>query len=91
MTMTFVIENGSVTSYRNTGDFIQFGEYYSVPGLNENEYMQNMAGKTEVDITDELLVTGATISTAAVKLAAEDAFEAYKELTEIKNEEVAAQ
>ncbi|MBO5196444.1 MAG: FMN-binding protein [Clostridia bacterium] len=91
MTMTFVIENGSVTSYRNTGDFIQFGEYYSVPGLNENEYMQNMAGKTEADITDELLVTGATISTAAVKLAAEDAFEAYKELTEIKNEEVAAQ
>lgn len=91
MTMTFVIENGAILTYKNTGDFIQFGEYYKVAGLNESEYAQNMAGKTDADITDELLVTGATISTAAVKVAAEDAFEAYKELTEIKNEEVAAQ
>ncbi len=91
MTMTFVIENGAIVSYKNTGDFIQFGEYYKVAGLNESEYAQNMTGKTDADITDDLLVTGATISTAAVKVAAEDAFEAYKELTEIKNEEVAAQ
>ncbi len=88
MAMTFVIENGAISTYKNTGDFIQFGEYYKVAGLNESEYAQNMAGKAEADITDDLLVTGATISTAAVKAAAEAAFAAYNEII---NEEVAAQ
>jgi len=80
MAMTFVVENGSITSFRNSGDFIQFGEYYNVPGLDESAYIQGMSGKTEADITDDLLVAGATISTAAVKAAAEDVFEAYKEV-----------
>ncbi len=89
MAMTFVIENGSVVSYKNIGDFIQYGEYYSVPGLSESDYMQSITGKTEADVGDDMLVAGATISTSAAKKAAEDAFAAYKELTEFQNEEAA--
>ncbi len=83
MTMTFVIENGAITSFRNSGDFIQFGEYYQVSGLNESEYFAGLNGRTEEALTDDILVSGATISTGAVMRAAKDAFEAYKEVTEV--------
>ncbi len=89
MTMTVVVENSAITAFRNTGDFIQYGEYYTVPNLDESQFVAGMAGKTEADLTDDILVAGATISTSAAKKSAEDALKAYKELTEIKNEEAA--
>ncbi len=80
MTMTVVVENGAITAFKNTGDFIQYGEYYTVPGLNESQFADNMTGKTEADITDDMLIAGATISTSAAKKAAEDALKAYAEI-----------
>lgn len=81
MTMTFVIDNGGITAYRNTGDFIQLSEYYAAFSMDETAYKENLVGKTEDTITDEdILVSGATISTGAVKRSIMDVFEAYKEV-----------
>ena len=81
MTMSFVIDNGAITAYRNTGDFIQLSEYYAAFSMDLGAYREGLVGKTEETITDDdILVAGATISTGAVKRSIMDVFEAYKEV-----------
>ncbi|MBQ8475373.1 MAG: FMN-binding protein [Clostridia bacterium] len=78
MTVTFVIENGAVVSFRNSGELIQAGEYYSGFEMDEAAYINSFVGKTDAEQAD--MISGATITANGVKQALKDALEAYKEI-----------
>ncbi len=80
MTLIFEVNNGVVSEMRNAGELIQLSEYYNV-SFDEKAYKENIAGKSEEQLTDDvLLVSGATVTGNSVKRALADVFEIYKEV-----------
>ena len=78
-------ENGSIAEIK-VSEFILYSQYYEDYTLNEEEYINNLKGKTESTLAEsDTLVSGATISASAVKTAITDMFEAHKEIKEGQN------
>lgn len=78
-------EKGSIAQIK-VSEFILYSQYYEDYTLNEEEYINNLKGKTESTLTEsDTLISGATISASAVKTAITDMFEAQKEIKEGQN------
>ena len=82
MTITVAVENGVISTFRNSGELIQKSEYYEGFELDEKAYVEGIIGKTEETLTDEvILISGATITANAVKTSIGDVFKVYKEVS----------
>ena len=80
---TFLNENGEIL-VQDISKIIY--DHYSVPGFSNNKdaefsaWLDKFTGKTEGTLGDDLLVSGATISTTAVKNATNDAFATFNSI-----------
>ena len=73
-------ENGEITTFRSVGEIILEAEYFGAnPIDSESAYKEQFLGKTvETYVADDVLVAGATFTTAGSAQAATNAFEAFK-------------
>jgi len=77
---TFMNENGEIVK-QDTSTLIY--DHYSVDGYMNSkdqpfvDWLDKYTGKTEGTLTDDLLISGATLSSTAVKNATNDAFAAF--------------
>lgn len=80
---TFINKNGEIVK-QDTTTLIY--DHYSVQGFENNkeqpfiDWLNKYTGKTEGTLGDDLLISGATISSAAVKNATDDAFDAFNSI-----------
>ena len=80
---TFINENGEIVK-QDTSTLIY--DHYSVNGYMSNkdqpfiDWLNQYSGKTEATLGDDLLITGATLSSTAVKNATADAFAAFNSI-----------
>ncbi len=81
MVLYYVLdENGAIVSM-TADEFILMGDYFNAYELDENSYKAGFAGVTGDSFTgDEALISGATISTDAVRTGTADAFAAFSEI-----------
>lgn len=86
MTVYGILDGDGKISEIKVSEFILYSQYYEDYTLNEEEYINNLKGKTESTLTEsDTLISGATISASAVKTAITDMFEAQKEIKEEQN------
>lgn len=75
-------ENGAIVKM-NADELILEKDYFSNYTLDETSYKEGFQGITESTFTgDETLITGATMTSNAVKTAVQDIFEAFQNLKE---------
>lgn len=75
-------ESGAITAFRAT-ELILYSEYFSDYTLDEAAYKEGFLGLTGETFTGEqALITGATMTSNAVKTATDDVFAAFRLLTE---------
>ncbi len=81
---TFVNEDGRIIK-QDTSNLI-YEDFYSLEGYMDNEdqafveWLNKYIGRGEENLDDELLISGATISSTAVKNATKDVFDAFKSI-----------
>ena len=76
-------ENGAIVSM-TADEFILMGDYFNAYELEEDSYKAGFVGVTGDSFTgDEALISGATISTNAVKTGTADVFAAFAEIQQI--------
>lgn len=87
--VTILDENGAIVKqdigtilYGHGVEYMPvYGEGYGNPSSNKyNQYEGKFEGLTSGDLTDDLLITGATISSTAVKNATADVFAAFESI-----------
>ena len=70
-------ESGAIAAFR-AAELILYSEYFSNYTLDEDAYKEGFIGLTAESFTGEqALISGATVSTGAVRTATEDVFEAF--------------
>ncbi len=81
MVLYYVLdENGAIVSM-TADEFILMGDYFNAYELEEDSYKAGFVGVTGDSFTgDEALISGATISTNAVKTGTADVFAAFAEI-----------
>lgn len=75
-------ENGEIVVYRSIGEIVLEAEYFGAnPIASESDYKAQFTGKTaSTFVPDDVLVAGATFTTAGSAKAATNAFEAFFKL-----------
>ena len=83
MTLWYVLDENGAIVVMNAEEWILVGEYFSNYELDEPSYRAGFAGLTADSFTGEqALISGATVSSDAVRTATDDVFAAFAALTD---------
>lgn len=83
MVIYYVIDDNGAMVTMTADELILFKEYFTSYQLDESSYKAGFAGLTGDSFTgDEALISGATVSSDAVRVATEDAFAAFAAVNE---------
>ena len=83
MVIYYVLDDNGAIVMMTADELILFKDYFSSYTLDENAYKAGFVGVTGDSFTgDEALISGATVSSDAVRVAAEDAFAAFNAVKE---------
>ena len=83
MVIYYVIDDNGAIVLMTADELILFKEYFTSYQLDEGSYKSGFAGLTADSFTgDEALISGATVSSDAVRVATEDAFAAFNAVKE---------
>ncbi len=81
MALYYVLDESGAIVSMTADEFILMGDYFNAYELDESSYKAGFVGVTGDSFTgDEALISGATISTNAVKTGTADAFAAFSEI-----------
>ncbi len=81
MALYYVLDESGAIVSMTADEFILMGDYFNAYELEEDSYKAGFVGVTGESFTgDEALISGATISTNAVKTGTADAFAAFAEI-----------
>lgn len=78
MVVYYVLDSNGAIVNMSANEFILFAEYYSAYTLDETQYKAGFSGLTADSFTGEqALISGATVSSEAIKAATDDVFAAF--------------
>lgn len=85
MVVYYILDAKGAIVYMDAYEFILIAEYFNDYSLNEEQYKQSFVGLTVDTLGEEYLISGATVSSDAIRTATKDVFAAFAAITGGKN------